>query len=118
MISIIDDDCFAREATGDLVQSLGYSVDTFASAEQFLRSGRAHDTACVISDVKMPGISGLDLQRLLRSDGNRTPIIFMSGSDEETSRKRAIENGAVGFLNKPFDEQSLMRCLARALKDL
>ena len=117
MISIIDDDCFAREATGDLIQSLGYTVDTFPSAEQFLRSGRANDTSCVITDVEMPGLSGLDLQQLLRADGNQTPIIFMSGSDEESSRRRAFKHGAVGFLSKPFDEKSLVECLARAFNE-
>jgi FixJ family two-component response regulator len=118
MISIIDDDSFAREATGDLLESLGYPVSTFSSAEHFLQSGRLKETACLITDVQMPGLTGLDLQQILRADGNDTPIIFMTGADEEPSRKRAIEDGAVGFLNKPFDEQSLIRCLASALHDL
>jgi FixJ family two-component response regulator len=116
MISIVDDDFFVREATRDLVQSLGYRAFTFSTAEQFLKSGRVDETECLITDLQMPGLSGLALQKLLRADGYETPIIFITGSTEERSRRRALDAGAVEVLSKPFDEKSLIRCLKRALK--
>ena len=116
MISIVDDDCFVREATGDLVQSLGYNVLTFPSAEHFLESGRVEDTACLITDLQMPGLSGLDLQSHLRAEGHRTPVIFITAFPEERFRERALCAGAVGFLSKPFDDKSLINCLEIALK--
>ena len=115
MISIVDDDHFVRDAVGDLVQSLGYEVATFESAEHFLRSRRLAETACLITDVQMPGLSGLDLQSRIAADGHRIPLIFLTAFPEERCRMRAMRAGAVGFLSKPFDEGSLISCLKTAL---
>lgn len=116
MISIIDDDRPFREATRRLVQSLGYAAVTFASAQEFLQSDRVDSSACLILDVKMPGLSGIELQSHLIAQGNRTPIIFITSVSEEAVHARAIEAGAVGFLTKPFKEEHLIGHLASALK--
>ena len=114
-ISIIDDDQVVREATGDLVQSLGYEVLTFESAERFLESGRLAETSCLITDLQMPGLSGLDLQSRLIEEGQRIPVIFVTAFPDEKFQVRAMRAGAVGFLSKPFDESSLISCLESAL---
>ena len=116
MISIVDDDESVREATRSLIRSLGYTVLTFTSAEEYLRSDRKHDTACLISDVMMPGMSGIELQQRLIADGHRTPIIFMTAHPEEQTRRHALEAGALCFLSKPFDDDHLIQCIDRALQ--
>jgi FixJ family two-component response regulator len=116
MISIVDDDKSVREAAKALVRSLGYATATFASAEEFLESGRLCDTACLITDVQMPGMSGVDLQSHLMANGHRTPVIFVTAYPEESVRVRALDAGAFGFLGKPFNEASLVACLNRALE--
>jgi FixJ family two-component response regulator len=115
MISIVEDDASVREATRGLIRSLGYDAATFASAEEYLRSERVRDTSCLITDVQMSGMSGVDLQERLIADGHRTPIIFMTAYPEERVRARALGAGAVGFLSKPFDDERLIECLDRAL---
>src|SRR6516162_5622843 len=105
MITIVDDDDFVRESLRDLVESLGYAVSTFESAERFLESGRLAEASCLISDVQMPGLSGLDLQSRLLADGHRIPFIFITAFPEERFRIRARDAGAVGFLKKPFEER-------------
>ena len=115
-ISIIDDDQVVREATGDLVQSLGYEVLTFESAERFLESGCLAETSCLITDLQMPGLSGLDLQSRLIEEGQRIPVIFVTAFPEERFRRRAMNAGAVSFLSKPFDEEALIRSLETALR--
>jgi FixJ family two-component response regulator len=117
MISIVEDDASVREATRGLIRSLGYDAATFASAEEYLRSERVSDTSCLITDVQMSGMSGVDLQERLIADGHRTPIIFMTAYPEERVRTRALDAGAVGFLSKPFNDDSLIACLERALGD-
>jgi FixJ family two-component response regulator len=114
MISIVDDDKSFREAAKMLVKSLGYAAATFASAEEFLESGRLRNTACLITDVRMPGMSGVDLQSHLLANGHRTPVIFVTAHPEERLRERALAAGALGFLNKPFREENLIACLDRA----
>src|SRR5215510_13377872 len=103
VISIVDDDASFRRATGRLVESLGYEVEKFGSAEEFLKSGRVDDTACLISDVQMPGMSGIDLQNRLLAQGYRLPIIFVTAYPESNVRAQALASGALGFLNKPFN---------------
>jgi FixJ family two-component response regulator len=116
MISIVDDDSSVRAAANILVKSLGYATATFASAEEFLESGRLGDTACLITDVQMPGMSGVDLQSHLIANGHCTPVIFVTAYPEEAIRERALDAGACGFLVKPFREESLIACLDRALE--
>jgi len=116
MISIVDDDESVREATKELIRSLGYSVAVFASAEEFLLSAQLSETACLISDVQMPGLSGIDLQRRLIADGHKMPIIFITAFPDERTRNRALGAGAIGFLSKPYREESLIGCLSEALK--
>jgi FixJ family two-component response regulator len=115
MISIVDDDESVREATKGFVRSLGYSAAAFASAEAFLQSNRVDDTECVITDVQMPGLSGVELQSQLIAQGNRTPIIFVTASPEEKTRARALKAGAIGFLTKPFNEERLIEYIRAAL---
>src|ERR1700730_778865 len=115
MISIVDDDESVREATKSLVRFLGYGVATFASAEDFLQSNQINDTECVISDVQMPGLSGVELQSQLIAGGNRTPIIFITASLEERTRARALTAGGVGVLSKPFNEERLIEYIHTAL---
>jgi len=116
LISIIDDDALARDGMRELVESLGYRTVTFNSAEDFLESNVIAETTCVITDLQMPGLSGLELQETLRSQGYRTPIILITAFPNERLWNRARDGGAVGFLSKPFDEGSLIKCLATAVK--
>jgi FixJ family two-component response regulator len=116
VISVIDDDASVRTATDNLLRSLGYAVRTFVSAEEFLGSARLNDTSCVIADVQMPGMSGVDLQARLLTRGYRVPFIFMTAFPEETIRARALKAGAICFLTKPFDRLTLIRCLDTALE--
>jgi FixJ family two-component response regulator len=116
VISIIDDDESVRVATRSLVRSLGFTAHTFASAEDFLQSPRMHDSTCVITDVQMPGLSGIELQSQMLARGCGTPIIFITAFPDETVEARAMKAGAIGFLSKPFDAPTLIRCLDAALK--
>ena len=115
VISIIDDDGSVRAATANLVRSFGYVVHTFASAEDFLRSSHLHDTSCVITDVAMPAMSGLDLQAHLLAKGPALPFIFITAFLVESDRDRALKAGATCFLRKPFDGETLVECLKTAL---
>jgi FixJ family two-component response regulator len=115
VISIIDDDASVREATARLVRSLGHSAAVFSSAEEYLESAQARNSACLITDLHMPGMSGADLQNKLLTDGRRTPMIFMTAYFEEKVRDRVLSAGASGFLRKPFEDESLIACLDEAL---
>ena len=114
-VSIVDDDESVRVATTKLVRVHGLVAYGFASAEEFLQSPHARDTSCLITDVRMPGMSGVDLQSRLIAQGRRVPIIFITAFSEESSKARALEAGAVCFLSKPFDGQTLIKCLYDAL---
>ena len=116
VISIVDDDESVRTAAGGLVRSLGFTAHTFASAEEYLRSEHVEETSCLIADVKMPGINGIELQSLVHAQGRRTPIIFITAFPEERIRMRAMQAGAIGFLSKPFDVETLIKYLDLALQ--
>ena len=109
----IDDDDRVREAVGCLIKSLGHAVERFASADEYLRSGRIHSTACLITDVQMSGMSGVDLRDGLVAEGHRTPIIFMTALPIE--RLPAVEDGVVSILRKPLSVEQLIYALNRAL---
>ena len=116
MIVVVDDDEAVRNGTQSLVRALGYRVSTFASADEFLKSEQVHDTSCLITDVQMPGLTGIDLQDHLIARGHRIPIIFITGFPEDGVRARAMKAGAVGFLSKPCNVNQLIGCLDTALK--
>jgi FixJ family two-component response regulator len=114
VISVIDDDASVRAATDNLLSSHGYSVRTFASAEEFLQSPRLHDCSCVVADVQMLGMSGLDLLSQMRTLGYNTPFIFITAFPGGSVQDRALKAGAVGFLAKPFAAPDLIKCLEAA----
>ena len=103
VISIIDDDASVREATQRFLRALGYVAHAFASANEFLRSSQVTDNSCLIIDIKMPGMSGVELQRQLQIQGCQVPIIFITSVDDESIRTQALNAGAVCFLTKPFE---------------
>jgi FixJ family two-component response regulator len=115
MISIVDDDESMRSAMKTLIESIGLSVEAFPSAKDFLNSGRAQLSACLILDLRMPGMSGLELQRRLTAGGCPLPIIFVTAHYSETERAKAMEAGAVGFLSKPFTEKDLFSAISLSL---
>ena len=115
-IAIVDDDEAVREATQSLMQYLGYHPSTFPSAKEFLESDQIHDTSCLISDLRMPGLSGIDLQDRLNARGHRIPIIFITGHPEDGTRARAMKAGAVDFMSKPYNDENLIAGLDKALK--
>lgn len=115
LIAIVDDDESVCIAVTSLVRSLGYEAAAYGSAEDFLASAARPDTACVISDVQMPGISGLELQRVLAAEGSRLPIIFVTAFPDVRVQQAALHGGAMCFLSKPFDGNALIQCLERAL---
>ena len=113
LIAIVDDDESVRIGTTSLVRSFGYEVQTFGSAEDFLCSQERHDTSCLISDIQMPGLGGLELQQALAAENSPMPIIFITAYPDANIRQLALQAGAVGFLSKPFDGDTLMGCLER-----
>jgi FixJ family two-component response regulator len=114
-ISVIDDDASVRAATTNLLSSHGYLVDTFASAEDFLQSARLNESLCVIADVQMSAMSGLDLLTHMRAQGYAVPFIFITAFPEESLRARALKAGAICFLAKPSAGPTLINCLEVAL---
>jgi FixJ family two-component response regulator len=116
VISIVDDDASVRVATNNLLRSRGYVVHTFASAEEFLGSPYLDETSCVIADVQMSAMTGLDLLTQMRAKGCDSPFIFITAYPDEGIRARAIKAGAVGFLAKPFAVHKLIECLEAALE--
>jgi FixJ family two-component response regulator len=116
VISIVDDDALVREGIEDLVKSLGYGVLTFASAEDFLKSGQVKDTSCLITDLQMPGLKGLELQSHLQDERYHTPVIFVTAFPSNKTRTQALRAGAVAFLSKPFEEASLIGSIEIALE--
>ena len=115
VIAIIDDDESFRRATTSFVRSLGYGTAAFDSAEAFLKSERVNDADCVITDVQMPGMTGIELQDQLIAQGHFVPVIFITAFPEMKARAHALSSGAIGFLAKPFDDKGLIDCLHQAL---
>ena len=115
VISIVDDDDSVRAAMSSLIRSLGHLAYEFASAEAFLASPRLQDTSCLIVDVQMPGMSGLDLQAALLARQPGLPVIVVTAFPADRIRKRAEAAGAAGFFSKPVDSQSMLHCLDAAL---
>jgi FixJ family two-component response regulator len=115
MIAIIDDDIAVRWATNCLLRSLGYSTEMFSSADDFLRSGRIEEATCIITDVQMPGTTGVELQKRLNADGYRVPLIFVTGFPTKRTLDRVMAAGAFGFLTKPLRQECLIECLESAL---
>jgi FixJ family two-component response regulator len=115
LVSVVDDDESVRESLPDLLKELGYAVEAFASAEEFLASGRAAATRCLILDVTMPGLSGPELMRELQRNGTRIPTIFITAHADASLRPSLLEQGAVECLFKPFGEAELVEALNAAL---
>src|SRR5216683_4077848 len=116
MVAIVDDDDLMRAALQGLLKSAGLLAQAFPSAEEFLRSGHQHDTACLITDIRMPGISGLELQAQLNADRCRIPTIFITAHGDAKMRMQALREGAVEFLSKPFDDEALLESVRAALE--
>jgi FixJ family two-component response regulator len=113
-ISIVDDDASVREALRGLLKSAGFKAEVFASAEEILGSCRLNGTSCLILDVRMPGMSGIELQKRLIATGQKVPIIFITTHADEDERARALERGAIDCLQKPFSDDALLEAIARA----
>ena len=116
LVVIVDDDDSMRSAVQDLLEAVGLPASGFASAEEFLSSGKQHETACLITDIRMPGMSGLDLQARLNAERCRIPIIFITAHGDEKMRLQARREGAVEFLSKPFDNEVLLDGVRAALE--
>jgi FixJ family two-component response regulator len=116
VVMIVDDDESMRRAARRLVRSFGLCVDTFASAEDFLASGRLAETSCLVLDVQMPGLSGIDLQSKLIAEGHHIPLIFITAFADEKTQARVLEAGAYAYLIKPFNEDDLLEGIRRALQ--
>jgi FixJ family two-component response regulator len=116
LISIVDDDDSLRNSLDNLMRSVGFRAQGFPSAEAFLSSNQVHDTACLILDVRLPGMNGLELQRKIVAENWRLPIIFITSHADGDARARALETGAVGYLCKPFREEHLLNAIDAALR--
>ena len=116
LISVVDDDESVRRTSTLLIESFGFRAATFASAEAFLRSSHLHDTSCLIVDVQMPGMNGLELQSHLAAAGCGMPIIFITAYESNDSRQRAMKAGAAAFLGKPFSDEQLLQTIRSALR--
>ena len=115
LITVVDDDESVRESLPDLIREFGFSVNAFASAEEFLKSDSLNSTRCLILDIAMPGMSGPDLQQELKRRQQKIPIVFITAHVDETDRPWLIEQGAVDCLYKPFSEADLLRAINMAL---
>jgi FixJ family two-component response regulator len=116
LVAVVDDDHSMRAALQGLLKAAGVPSQAFASAEEFLKSGQQHQTACLITDIRMPGISGLELQARLNAEHCRIPTIFITAHDDAQTRMRALRAGAVEFLAKPFDDEALLETVRAALE--
>jgi FixJ family two-component response regulator len=116
VVAIVDDDDLMRSALQGLLKAVGLPARAFASAEEFLTSGKQHETACLIADIRMPGMSGLELQAKLNADQCRIPTIFITAHGDARMRMQALRAGAVEFLSKPFDNAALVASVRAALE--
>ena len=116
LVSIVDDDVSVRRSTRRLLRCCGLRVETFSSAEEFLQSGRVAETACLLLDVRMPGMDGLELQRRLGETHRPIPIIFLSARASEEEERRALRAGAACFLRKPVSKEALLNAIRTVLK--
>jgi FixJ family two-component response regulator len=116
LVAIVDDDDLMRSALQGLLKAVGVPARAFASAEEFLTSGGQHETACLIADIRMPGMSGLELQAKLNADHCRIPTIFITAHGDEKMRMQALRAGAVEFMAKPFDDEALLESVRAALR--
>ncbi len=116
LVAIVDDDDLVRSALQGLLKSVGLPAQTFASSEEFLKSGQQHHAGCLIADIRMPGISGLELQAKLNAEHCRIPTIFITAHGDEKMRMQALRAGAVEFLAKPFDDEALLESVRAALE--
>ena len=117
LVSIVDDDPSVRNSTRRLLRCSGIRADAFASAEDFLQSGRAEETRCLLLDVRMPGMGGLELQRRLAETGRLMPIIFLSARASEEEERRALQAGAYSFLRKPVSKEDLLNAIRTVLEN-
>jgi FixJ family two-component response regulator len=115
LISVVDDDESIRRTTTFLIESFGFRAAAFESAENFLKSGQLHETSCLIVDVQMPGMNGLELQSELAAAGYDIPIVFVTAYDNKVSHQQAMQAGAVAFLAKPFGDEQLLQTVRLAL---
>jgi FixJ family two-component response regulator len=116
LVAIVDDDDSMRGALQGMLKAVGYPAQAFASAEEFLKSGQQRQTSCLITDIRMPGMSGLDLQAHLNAERCKIPIIFITAHGDAKMRIQALRAGAVEFLSKPFDEEVLLESVRAALE--
>ena len=116
MVAIVDDDDLMRTALQGLLKSAGLLAQSYSSAEEFLRSGHQHDTACLITDIRMPGMSGLELQAHLNADQCRIPTIFITAHGDAKMRMQAMRAGATNFFAKPFDDEVLLESVRAAME--
>jgi two-component system response regulator FixJ len=117
LVSIVDDDESLRRSVRNLLSSVGFRVETFASAEAFLESAHLSITGCVVLDLRMPGMSGLDLLMHLAATGSRIPVIILTAHSDDESCRRTLQAGAVAFLGKPFHGEALLSAVRRALAE-
>jgi FixJ family two-component response regulator len=116
LVAIVDDDDSMRSALQGLLKAVGLPAQTFASGEEFLKSGQHRETACLIADIRMPGMSGLELQAKLNAEHCRIPTIFITAHGDANLRMQALRAGAVEFLAKPFDDEALLESVRGALR--
>jgi len=116
LLSVVDDDESIRESLPGLIKEFGFAARAFSSAEEFLSSGAVAETSCLILDVSMPGMSGPELQQELKRRGDEVPVIFITAQKDERIRARVLEQGAAGFLLKPFSDAALLSAIKTALR--
>ena len=118
LLSVVDDDESMRDSLPDLIEEFGFAARAFSSAEEFLSSGTVDETSCLILDIAMPGMSGPELHQELKRRGEQIPTIFITGQKDEAVRARVFEQGAAGFLLKPFSDAALLAAIKTALQDI